>query len=469
MSFFFYDIIFLIAFCTFLVFFLVSRRKKLQKEGILILYKTQLGIRLINYFGEKYKKLINSSEYIIIFFGYALMAGMLYLLFNMVYLFMKFPAIIKVIKIPPLMPLIPYIPSIFKVDFLPPFYFTYWIVVLAITAIVHEFSHGILGRARGVKIKSTGFAFLGPFTGAFVEPDENKVKKLKTKEHLALLASGSLSNLLLAGLFFLIMWLFFVCAFTSSGAIFTDYTYKPLDVSSVSSIDGYFNISLDGGLNFTKIFINENGVERVYYIDSEYVRDLENIDMIYGYEDAPALKAGLAGVIVEIDGNEITNSEDLVNALSQKKPYDNISIKTLIGEETKDYEIQLAENPADKSRAYLGIALSNSGGSSLFGKIRNSFMFFKDPNTAYKAKTAGDLMIFIYNLIWWVILINFSVALVNMLPLGIFDGGKVFYLSVLGMTKSEKIAKTAYKFSTYLLLFVFLLLTYLWFIGFVGL
>ena len=117
----------------------------------------------------------------------------------------------------------------------------------------------------------------------------------------------------------------------------------------------------------------------------------------------------------------------------------------------------------------VGIALVGGESSGLLSKFKNKILFFKDPNTFYKPKFADNLMLFIYNLLWWIILINFSVALVNMLPLGIFDGGRVFFLTVLAITKSEKVAKKAYKFSTYFLLFIFLLLMFLWFVSFLGL
>jgi membrane-associated protease RseP (regulator of RpoE activity) len=58
------------------------------------------------------------------------------------------------------------------------------------------------------------------------------------------------------------------------------------------------------------------------------------------------------------------------------------------------------------------------------------------------------------------------VALSNMLPVGIFDGGRFFYLLVLSITKSEKAAKTAFNISTYLLLGFFALLIIVWFFGF---
>jgi len=49
-----------------------------------------------------------------------------------------------------------------------------------------------------------------------------------------------------------------------------------------------------------------------------------------------------------------------------------------------------------------------------------------------------------------------------MLPVGIFDGGRFFYLTVFALTKSEKIAKKAFAFSTYLFLFILLLLMAAW-------
>ena len=52
------------------------------------------------------------------------------------------PEITKIIKAPPIAPLIPYFPKLFGMEsFFPPFYFTYFIVALAIVAVVHELSH----------------------------------------------------------------------------------------------------------------------------------------------------------------------------------------------------------------------------------------------------------------------------------------------------------------------------------------
>ncbi len=463
MSFYVYDISFLIIFGTFLAIFLIKRRKKLQREGILILYRTKLGIRIINYLSKKYRKVLKFLEPLIIFTGYALMLGMLLLLFQLVYIFIKFPAFIRTVRIPPLMPLIPYLPKIFNIDFLPPFFFTYWIIVLAIAAISHEFSHGIFARAKGVKIKSTGFAFLGPFLAAFVEPDENKVKRLKIRDQLPFLSAGTFANVIMTVLFFLILWLFFVSAFVPSGVVFNTYTFSVVNVSDVRLGEKKLNIVLNGGLNLTEVFVDDE----VFYIDDNSIENLEKEKEIMVFEDAPALRAGLAGVIIEFGGKEIKDNEELRNVLFSKKPKDKVKIKTLLNDEIEEFEVELGERPDDESKAYLGISLIRTDGLSVLSKIRTRVLFFKDPNTYYKPKLADDFIVFIYNLLWWIVLINFSVALVNMLPIGIFDGGRVFYLTALGLTKSEKKAKKAYKASTYFILFIFLLLMLLWFFNFV--
>ena len=74
---------------------------------------------------------------------------------------------------------------------------------------------------------------------------------------------------------------------------------------------------------------------------------------------------------------------------------------------------------------------------------------------------------FVYYLFWWIVMINFLVALFNMIPAGIFDGGRFFYLSVLGITKNEKLAKKSFGFLGYLFLFILFLIVATWIIRWV--
>jgi membrane-associated protease RseP (regulator of RpoE activity) len=65
--------------------------------------------------------------------------------------------------------------------------------------------------------------------------------------------------------------------------------------------------------------------------------------------------------------------------------------------------------------------------------------------------------------LWWLAVINFSVALINMWPVGIFDGGRMFMLTVWSITGSEKFAQIAFKVATYVILGALLLLMIGWF------
>ena len=99
------------------------------------------------------------------------------------------------------------------------------------------------------------------------------------------------------------------------------------------------------------------------------------------------------------------------------------------------------------------------------GKIFNFFNFFKEPGTNYEPRFNADFVVFIYNLIWWLALINLSVAMVNMWPVAIFVGGRFFMLSVWAITGSEKFAMASFKFMTYLILGSLLLLMFGWFVA----
>jgi len=497
MRFLFYDIIFLIIFSLSLIVFLYKRRKNLKREGLLYLYRTRVGIKFINYIGKKYKKTLNVLGYFVIFGGYGLMIAMLYLLGQLVYVFAKFPEVVRAIKVPPLMPLIPYLPSVFKIEFLPPFYFTYWIVAIAIIAVSHEFSHGIFARLNNIKVKSTGFGFLGPFLAAFVEPDEKKMSKKKKFQQITVLSAGSFANLVMTILFFVILYLFFISMYTAAGAMFTTYTYSSFAISTISSIGGYeiknstsesilnlietksngldkdIIINLDGDVrNLTKIE-TDNGT---YFLDSTRLKmqlNLTSEDVskdnaeIVAYDNAPAINAGLKGVITEFNDVKVKNNEELSREIKKYSPGDKVIIKTRFNDTVLSYEIKLGESPYEKNRAFLGIGTRIIEKSGVIGFLYNIFNLCRDPNTYYEPRFDSNLIIFIYNLLWWIIIINISVALVNMLPVGIFDGGRVFFLTMFALTKNERLSKRLFSIATAIILSVFLLLMIFWFFSFV--
>ncbi len=468
-----YDLTFLVVFTLGVILFLYTHKKNLQRQGLLYLYRTKIGINFIDKFTKKFEKVLYPLQYIIVFSGFTLMFSMLWLLIKFSWSYITSPVIAQAIKIPVVIPLIPYLPEIFKIDFLPSFNFTYWIIVIAIIAIPHEFAHGIFARLNKVKVHSTGFGFLGPFLAAFVEPDEKQMEKLKKFPQMAILASGTFANIIFTIFFGIIMWLFFISAFVPAGVIFNAYATSVIDVSSINSINGINIVSSDQiapalNNNISKIISNNS----TYFVPSNSLKlAVENsVPRINVFDDSPAYEANLEGAITEINGGKITSYNQLHSVIVSHSSGDVLHIKTAYQKTVRENEVELKEYDIKLSErngvAFLGIGRYESSRSGLLGSVYSVISSVKDPFTYYES-SLGVFGWFIYYLLWWTVLISLSVALVNMLPVGIFDGGKFFYLAVWGVTGSENIAKKAFKVSTWFILALIAALMVKWLLLFV--
>ena len=480
-----YDITFLVLFTIAVVLFLYKKRKNLKKDGWMYLYPTKIGIKFIDYVGGKYKRTLTVLSYISVISGYILMSSMIFMIYTLLKLYLFEPKIVQALKIPPILPLIPYVPEIFKLNFLPPFYFTYWIIAIAIIAICHEFSHGIFARRYGVKIKSTGFGFLGPILAAFVEPDEKQMQKKSKFQQITILSAGTFANVLLTIIFFFILVGFSAVAYHPAGVMFDSYAAATVNVSAITMIDGVhvMNQTSNGLLeiinknnikdnvivgsekdsaNLTTIDVN--GTKFLLPMDilkSDLEKKPETVDLYY---DLPAIRVRLTGVIIQVNEYKIKTRSDIITAMVNFKPGDNITMITKTDTGEIKNKITLAEDPSVKGRPLVGIAYAPSSGT-LLAKIFNAFNLFRQLGTAYEAVWNPDFTLFIYNLLLWLILINFSVALVNMWPVAIFDGGRTFMLTIWAITKSENFAKIAFKVVTYLILGAVILMMYGWFVA----
>jgi membrane-associated protease RseP (regulator of RpoE activity) len=453
-SFYVYDIALLILFTLGIFIFLNMHKKNMKREGIIFMYRTKLGINAINWTSNKFKKILHPLKYLIIFTGIVLMIIMIIILGLNVVIY-AFTEITEQVKAPPIAPLIPYFPELFGMEsFFPPFYFIYFIIALAIVAIVHEFSHGIYMKLFKIKIKSTGFVFLGPILGAFVEEEKSQFEKKKKLQQMTVLGAGVFANVVIAFIFYGLYVLFFFSSFSQSGFIFNSYSGAKIPVENISSIEVEGNLYKLSAFNYT------------FYLDENLAKQLNETGLEYYtvYFDSPAFKSQLKGVITQIDDIKIKNQNDLGIFLESKKPGDESNFVTEYKGEVKNYKILFGKNPINSSKAYLGVAGSVSSPHGVIQKVLFLFMNFKEPSSYYKPTWNSDAVYFIYYFIWWIMLINFLVALFNMLPLGILDGGRFFYLAVLSVTRSEKFAKKAFKFMNYLIVFIFVLLMFIWFV-----
>jgi membrane-associated protease RseP (regulator of RpoE activity) len=174
--------------------------------------------------------------------------------------------------------------------------FLYGLIALATVLVVHEFSHGIQSVGEKIPIKSIGLLLFAIIPGAFVEPDEDKLKEAKKTSKLRVYAAGSVANMSLALIAIILVSL---CS---------------------SAIPMYFE---------------ENGIE---------------IDRIVS--DSPSegiLKDGM--VLEAINNHTIKDSDDYMDIVSSFAPGDNVSVKTDQG----TYQVTLSKNPNNESRGFFGI------------------------------------------------------------------------------------------------------------------
>ena len=393
------DAIALILFVFGMVFLVIKDRKKIEIKGIAIIWRTKKGKSFIEKLARwKYWNLYFDIGIIISF------AAMLYGLFFLVENTIK---ILKGFITPSLALVLPTASSTFS--FSPGILFvpaTYWIFGIAAIILIHEPAHAIACIKNKIRIKSFGWLLFLIIPGAFVEPDENKLKSSSTRKKLRIYCAGSFSNLIFAAFVILLMHLILFFFFDFKGLYFS-YPFATINKSDIINISEYDDVLL-------KVITKENAS---YLIFKEQYEKQKNKENLLVFEDVPSVRAHLSGSIREINGIEINSKDDLAKVLSHLKPGDEVIVNTTTG----TYRITLSEHPLDKTRGYLGVVVIDDPFMSAIApfKIKN----FEVKQTFLPAKPFFDWLL---NLLSWISLISIAVAIVNMLPMKPFDGGLSF-------------------------------------------
>ncbi len=168
-------------------------RKKFQFQfKVIALYRTTLGLGLMDRIASRHRELVKLLGYIGIGVGFVSMLFIVFLLLQSVFTLITVPNAPS-----PISPVLPgiRIPGVPEGFFVP---FVQGIIAIFIIAVVHEFAHGVVARAHDVKVKSSGPAIIGPIFAAFVEPDDKQMAKKPDVVNYSILAAGTFSNLVLA-------------------------------------------------------------------------------------------------------------------------------------------------------------------------------------------------------------------------------------------------------------------------------
>lgn len=179
----------------------------------------------------------------------------------------------------------------------------YILFSLIVVIISHEVAHGIASVADGIPIKSSGMLFAVVIPGAFVEVDEEELKKTEEIKQLRIFAAGSFSNIVL-GMFAIIL----IANFSITISPF--YTTAPQGIIVTGLTEG-------------------GAAEKI---------GMERWDVIYS-----------------INTTRIHNVEDLMQYMNKVSPGDHILMDTDRGEVV----LQTQPHSANSSRAMIGISPFN--------------------------------------------------------------------------------------------------------------
>ena len=301
-----FDVIAFIIFIILLGLVLYLKRDKLDIQKVffpfiyLILYRTKLGLRLMDSWSKKYNYIIKLFGYCSIGFGFV---GMIYIslaIFMFVLKLIFFPSVSE----PGVSLVLPFtnIPGVGYLSF------THWILALFLLAIVHEFAHGVVARAWKVPVKSSGFAVLALLApiipAAFVEPDEKHMEKRDDVVKYSVFAAGPIANLVFAFLILL--------AFPFVG-----------DVSGSTTAPYEDQITEPIGFSFETL-------------EGDYPATLANVPN---------------GVINGINGNEFDDYTEFYKQMMCVRPDETITLNT----EEGDYLITTGVKEDDPERGFIGI------------------------------------------------------------------------------------------------------------------
>jgi len=181
----------------------------------------------------------------------------------------------------------------------------YGIIALVVGIVLHELSHGVVARSQGIGVKSLGILWCVLPIGAFVEQDDKDMMAAPRRKRDRVAAAGVLANFALALLFFAV-----------------------LSVVVAGSIAP-----------------NANGV-----------------GVAYVQGNTPAANATLVpgDIITSINGTSTTTAATFESSLANSKPGETVTVvfySASLGRMSST-DVVLATNPNNKSRGFLGVAVS---------------------------------------------------------------------------------------------------------------
>ncbi len=396
--------------------------------------------------------------------------------------------------------------------------FWYWIIAIGLLALVHEGFHGIMAAREKVRIKSLGWGLLLVIPLAFVEPDEKQLARKKAWPQLRVFAAGSFANFILAAVSLGVMFLLASALFSGAGVAYRGYPGDVIKADSITHIAGQpvTGSVLDMLEGMPDGFVELKAGWKDYYANITlmlgHIREGSDIPV---FDDYYAVRVGMKGAIISIEGEEIKDAIDLRVALDRAGAGKSITIVTEDDGKENTYNVLTKEELMPVFRpsfdtfvlgafehALPGISKSmesaSSGFSAMLGnkevrgwrelQLEKGFWeFLGEMYPGLSGRSASEIsrveaqlashppggfigiaevstymkiapgmeplegsMNFIIGLLFWMFLINLGVGAFNLLPIKPLDGGRMW--EILLVKVSRKHGKKAMKILSYITL-----------------
>lgn len=284
---------------------------------------------------------------------------------------------------------------------------TWGIIALIITLVVHEFSHAILCKVEGIRVKSMGLLLAIVPIGGFAEPDEEQLlgkernsgeqeeeeiqpKKLATRqERVRVLTAGVMANFVTAVIAFILF-------FSLLGSL-----YPVSDVTVIQTIPGY--PAEDAGIKPNMIITSLNGIpvtsaqdflvstqklepgtqttfgvvengtkKEITLITSESKEIVTGVRIFDVIENTPADAAGIKPgmVMVKINDTDLTGLDDFVKFMGSTWAGQEIEVhmmsNTSENATLQVFSVKLDKHPYDPAatKGFLGVSYAPEGYTS---------------------------------------------------------------------------------------------------------
>ena len=345
----------------------------------------------------------------------------------------------------------------------------FWpILALIVAVVVHEYGHGLMARAHGMRIRSFGILMAGIIpVGAFYEPDQEEMRIAPQRDRLRMFAAGPSVNIVMT--YFVVILL----AVVSSGL-----TAKQDGVYAVGIVEG-------------------SGADEAGLLPYELISEIDGVAIATGDD--------LTGILNQHDSGDLITMLVSSNPIHGDVVFREVDV-TLT--DKKDYYYQLCDGDSqcesnvdgagiEQGDAFLGVSGIRSADSAAkvyglpisedlsFGErfvqtaispllfsgvpIQNQGQTMVLEERAFLGAGTGilpsllgiDVILGLFDFLFWIMWISFLLGVANLIPLIPFDGGHmvrnaghIIAKTVLPKSNPLKIERIADQISSYSSLFV---------------